>query len=131
MNTYNWYSKLIKPSWAPSPWVFGPVWAVLYILIAISYGSVFYMFFKNEIGLIIILPFIFNLIFNFAFTPLQFGLKNNWLASIDVILLLGTIIWSMVVIFPNMQWVMYIQIPYLIWVTIATVLQLSITYLNK
>jgi tryptophan-rich sensory protein len=37
----------------------------------------------------------------------------------------------MVVIFPNMQWVMYIQIPYLIWVTIATVLQLSITYLNK
>ena len=131
MNTYNWYSKLIKPSWAPSPWVFGPVWSVLYILIVISYGTVFYMFYKSEIGFITILPFILNLIFNFAFTPLQFGLKNNWLASIDVILLLGTIIWSMVVIFPNAQWVMYIQIPYLIWVSIATVLQLNITYLNK
>ena len=131
MNTYNWYSKLIKPSWSPAPRVFGPVWSVLYILIVISYGTVFYMFYKNEIGFIIILPFILNLIFNFAFTPLQFGLKNNWLASIDVVLLLGTIIWSMVVIFPNVQWVMYIQIPYLIWVSIATVLQLNITYLNK
>ena len=131
MNTYNWYSKLIKPSWAPAPWVFGPVWSILYILIAVSCGTVFYMFYKNEIGLLVVIPFILNLIFNIAFTPLQIGLKNNLLASIDVILILVTIIWTIVAIFPHAQWIAYIQIPYLIWVSIATVLQLSITYLNK
>ncbi len=131
MNTYNWYSKLIKPSWAPAPWVFGPVWSILYILIAVSFGTVFFMFYKNEIGLLVVIPFILNLILNIAFTPLQIGLKNNLLASIDVILILVTIIWGMVIIFPQVQWIAYIQIPYLIWVSIATVLQLSITYLNK
>ncbi len=89
------------------------------------------MFFKSQIGFLVMLPFALNLIFNFLFTTLQFGLKNNWLASIDIILILGTIIWSMIVIFPNAQWISYIQIPYLIWVTFATVLQLNITYLNK
>lgn len=131
MNTYNWYSKLIKPFWSPPPWIFGPVWSILYILIAISFGTVFFMFFKSQIGFLVMLPFALNLIFNFLFTTLQFGLKNNWLASIDIILILGTIIWSMIVIFPNAQWISYIQIPYLIWVTFATVLQLNITYLNK
>lgn len=131
MNTYNWYSKLNKPFWSPPPWVFGPVWLVLYLIIAISFGTVFYMFFKSEIGILILVPFILNIIFNIAFTPLQFGLKNNWLASVDIILVLGTLIWSMIVIFPHTQWIAYIQIPYLLWVSFATILQLNITYLNR
>jgi len=131
VNTYNWYSKLNKPFWSPPPWVFGPVWLVLYLIIAISFGTVFYMFFKSEIGILILVPFILNIIFNIAFTPLQFGLKNNWLASVDIILVLGTLIWSMIVIFPHTQWIAYIQIPYLLWVSFATILQLNITYLNR
>ncbi len=131
MNTYNWYSKLIKPPWAPSPWVFGPVWTFLYILIAISFGTVFYMLYKGEIVFLIALPFILNLIFNFSFSIFQFKLKNNLLAAVDIILTLITIIWAMAAIFPHAQWIAYIQIPYLIWVSIATLLQLNITYLNK
>jgi tryptophan-rich sensory protein len=92
MNRYNWYSQLIKPSWSPPAWIFGPVWTFLYILIAISFGKVFLMFFQKKVSFIVILPFILNLIFNFAFTPLQFGLKNNLLAAVDVILVLGTLI---------------------------------------
>lgn len=129
-NTYNWYSQLIKPSWAPPSWLFGPVWSVLYVLIAISFGSVFYLFGKGKIGFLICLPFILNLIFNFSFTPLQFTLQNNLLAAIDILLVLGTLIWGMIVIYPYARWITYIQIPYLLWVSFATVLQLTITFLN-
>ena len=131
MNRYNWYSQLIKPLWSPPAWIFGPVWTFLYILIAISFGKVFLMFFQKKVSFIVILPFILNLIFNFAFTPLQFGLKNNLLAAVDVILVLGTLIWAVIAIYPHARWVAYIQIPYLFWVSFATVLQLTITYLNK
>jgi len=130
-NTYNWYSTLIKPSWSPPSWLFGPVWTFLYVLIAISFGKVFLMGFKKEITFIVVLPFILNLIFNFAFTPLQFGLKNNLLAAIDILLVLATLIWLMVAIYPHAKWIAYIQIPYLFWVTFASVLQLTITFLNK
>ena len=131
MNNYNWYSQLIKPSWSPPAWLFGPVWTFLYILIAISFGKVFLMFFQKKNSFIVILPFIINLIFNFAFTPLQFGLKNNILAAVDIILVLGTLIWAIIAIYPHARWVAYIQIPYLLWVSFATILQLTITYLNK
>ena len=131
MNSYNWYSQLIKPYWSPPSWLFGPVWTFLYILIAISFGKVFLLFFQKKVSFIVILPFILNLIFNFAFTPLQFGLKNNFLAAVDVILVLGTLIWAIIAIYPYSRWVAYIQIPYLLWVSFATVLQLTITYLNK
>jgi translocator protein len=131
MNSYNWYSQLIKPSWSPPSWLFGPVWTFLYILIVISFGKVFLMFFQKKVSFIVVLPFILNLIFNFAFTPLQFGLKNNFLAAIDVVLVLVTLIWAIIAIYPYVRWVAYIQIPYLLWVSFATVLQLTITYLNK
>jgi len=131
MQNYEWYSQLVKPSWSPPAWLFGPVWSVLYILIAISFGKVFLMFFQNKIGFIILLPFILNLIFNFAFTPLQFGIKNNLLAAIDILLVLGTLVWAMIAIFPYAKWITYIQIPYLLWASFATVLQVTVTYLNR
>ncbi|MFY9484717.1 MAG: TspO/MBR family protein [Patescibacteria group bacterium] len=131
MNTYNWYSQLIKPSWAPPSWLFGPVWSVLYLLIAISFGWVFWLVWNKKIAPALALPFVLNLIFNFAFTPLQFGLKNNLLATIDIVLVLGTLIWAMVAFYPRARWVAYIQVPYLLWVTFATVLQITITYLNR
>ena len=129
-NAYDWYSTLIKPSWAPPSWLFGPVWTFLYVLIAISFGRVFVMFFQKQIGWLIILPFILNLFFNFIFTYLQFGLRNNFLAGIDVLLVLGTLIWAMIAIYPYAPWVTYMQIPYVAWVSFATVLQLTVTYLN-
>lgn len=131
MNTYNWYAQLIKPSWAPPSWLFGPAWSLLYVLIGISFGKVFLMFFKKEIPFIVLLPFIFNLVFNAIFTPIQFGLKNNLLATADILLLLGTLIWATVAIFPYVRWVSYIQTPYLLWVSFATVLQITVTYLNR
>jgi tryptophan-rich sensory protein len=126
----SWYSQLIKPTWSPPSWLFGPVWTFLYALIAISFAKVFLMFVKKQIPFLVVLPFVLNLIFNFSFTPLQFGLKNNLLSAIDIVLVLATLIWAMVAIYPHARWISYIQIPYLLWVAFATALQLTITYLN-
>lgn len=131
MNTYNWYSTLIKPTWAPPSWLFGPVWSFLYLIIAISFGAVFIKVFNKALPFSVALPFILNIVFNLAFTPLQFGLKNNLLGSIDIVLVLSTLIWAMVAIYPHMKWVALVNIPYLLWVSFATVLQISITYLNR
>ncbi|MEI6280839.1 MAG: TspO/MBR family protein [bacterium] len=129
-NAYNWYSQLIKPTWSPPSWLFGPVWSVLYVLITISFGKVFIMGWQKQIPFLIVLPFILNLFFNIIFTFIQFGLKNNLLAALDISFVLITLVWAMIAIYPYVKWVTYIQVPYLIWVTFATVLQLTITYLN-
>lgn len=131
MQTYSWYSKLKKPIWAPPAWLFGPVWTFLYVLIFISFGKVFWMVAQGELPFIVALPFILNLFFNFIFTYLQFKLKNNFLAAIDVVLVLITLKLAIWVIFPYVPWVAYMQIPYLLWVCFAAVLQLTITYLNR
>jgi translocator protein len=130
MRNYEWYQQLIKPSWSPPSWLFGPVWTFLYVLIAISFGTVFYKTATKQLPLIVALPFALNLFFNLIFTSIQFGLKNNYLAALDILLVLGTLIWAMIAVFPHARWIAYIQTPYLLWVLFATILQLTITYLN-
>ncbi len=131
MNEASRYMEYIQPSWAPPAWLFGPVWSVLYVLIAISFGFVFYKVFKGELAWLVALPFAINLIANAAFTPVQFGLNNLPLASVVIVIVLVTIVWAMVAIWPHYKWVALMQIPYLLWVSFATVLQFTITYLNQ
>lgn len=128
--TYDWYAQLLKPSWAPPSWLFGPVWSVLYLLIAISFGFVFYQIWKKRLPKQMALPFLFNLVTNALFTPLQFGLRSNLLALIDILLVLASILWILKTIYPKIRWVAFAQIPYLLWVSFATVLQISVTMLN-
>ncbi len=131
MTTYQSYQTLIKPTWAPPAYLFGPVWTFLYILIAISFGAVFMRAFKGTIPFAVALPFILNILFNILFTPLQFYFKNLTLASIDVVLVVITLVWAMVAIYPFASWITYMQIPYLLWTSFASVLQLTITWMNR
>lgn len=130
MQNATWYRAIVKPSWAPPSWLFGPVWTVLYAIIAASYGYVGYLFMMKKLPFMVLLPFLLNLTFNLAFTPIQFGLQNNLLAAIDILLVLGTLIWALVVIYPYASWVTYVNIPYVAWVSFATVLQITITIMN-
>ena len=134
MNTYAWYAQLIKPSWTPPTWLFGPVWTILYIIIAVTYSTIFYKAFTRQIPWMVALPFVLNLIFNAAFTPIQFGLKNNALASLDILLVVITLVWALYAVWqaaPNLRWIVYANMPYLVWGLFATCLQLTITYLNR
>ena len=130
-STYSWYSTLKKPSFSPPSWVFGPVWSVLYVIIAISFLRVFFLAYSGAFSWIITLPFILNLVFNFSYSPIQFRLRNNYLAAVDILLILSTLVWMIFVIWPYSHLVAYAQIPYLLWVSFATILQLTITWLNK
>lgn len=130
MNTYTEYTTYIKPDWAPPAWLFGPVWTILYAVIAVSFGYIIYKWWKGGISWKMVLPFKLNLLFNLLFTPIQFGLQNNTLAAVDILLILGTLLWSMTIIWKKYTWVALVNVPYLAWVSFATVLQLTITYLN-
>jgi len=126
-----WYAQLAKPFFAPPASVFGPVWTVLYLIIAVSFGYVLLHTLKRRLPFSMLLPFVLNLVFNLAYTPIQFGLKNNALASVDILLVLGTLVWALLAAWPRARWVALVNIPYLLWVSFATVLQLSITWLNR
>lgn len=131
MDAYSWYATLIKPAWSPPAWVFGPVWTLLYAIIAVTYGTVFYKVFMGTLPWRVAVPFALNLVFNFSFTYFQFGLKNNYLAAVDILLVLATLVWALVAIYPRIKWIALANIPYLLWVSFATVLQLTVTYLNR
>lgn len=130
MDAFLWYQSLVKPLWAPPAWLFGPVWTVLYVIIAITFGFVFYKTFKKELPQVVALPFLLNLVFNFVFSPLQFGFQNNLLAAVDVVLVLGTLVWALAAVYKRVRWVFWLNLPYLLWVCFATILQLTVTYLN-
>ena len=130
MESATWYLQLTKPFWAPPAWVFAPLWLILYTLIIISFGTVFYKVAKKKLPTEIAMPFVLNIIFNIAFINVNLGLHNNILASIIVLLVLGTVVWMITVIHPKVRWIAYAQIPYLTWSIFAVILQLTITCMN-
>jgi translocator protein len=126
-----WYSTLIKPSFAPPQWLFGPAWTILYSIIAVTFIRIFYLTAQNSLPFSATVPFILNLICNLSYSPLQFSLKNNYLAAVDAILVFGTLVWAIIAIWPYSHALAYAQAPYLLWVSFAVVLQLTIAWLNR
>ena len=131
MRTYIQYRSYKKPSWAPPAWLFGPVWTALYMLIAISFGYVGYLWITGVLSFSTVLPFVLNLIFNFLFTTIQFRWHNFTLAALDVVAVWATLVWALVVVLPLVPWVAYINLLYLAWVSFAAMLQLTITVMNR
>ena len=131
MNESTWYKGLKKPSWAPPAKIFAPVWTVLYVIITWSFAFALYGVAVGFFPPIIGLPFILNLIFNFAFTPIEFRLKNNIVALADVLLTLGTLIWALIAIFPFWAPIAIINIPYLLWLVFASSLQIANVAKNR
>lgn len=126
----DYYFFLLKPTWAPPAWLFGPVWTVLYVIILVTFGWVFYQVARKTWPKGIAIPFALNVASNIAFTPIQFGLRNNLLATVDIFFVLGTLVWAMVMVWPRAKWIAVANVPYLLWVLFATVLQVTITLMN-
>ena len=130
MNFRTWYDQLGKPAWTPSPRAISIIWTILYPIILVSFGFVFYQWYRGAVPRIVALPFIINLVANILFMPIFAGLRSQWLATADIVVVLGTMIWIMQSIWPQYRWVAIAQVPYLIWVSIATVAQCSIMMRN-
>lgn len=125
-----WYDALVKPSWTPPAGTISTIWTVLYPIIAISFGFVFFQFFKKRVKGRVVVPFIVNLAVNLLFTPIFFGLQNISLATFDILIVWATTLWIIKTVWKRYRWVALAQIPYLVWVTIAATLQLKI-FLNN
>ena len=130
MSWMTWYNSLAKPTWTPAPSTIGLIWQILYPIILVSFLFVFVQAARKKVGWRVALPFAINLVANLIFTPIQFGLRNLPLATVDILIVWGTILWMIVAVWRHYRWVAVAQVPYLIWVSIATVLQLSITWMN-
>ncbi len=131
MTWMEWYRTLAKPSWTPEPRTIGLIWQVLYPLILFSIAFVCVQVYRGKMPARVVLPFAINLAANLIFTPIQFGLRNLPLATADILIVWATIVWSMVAVWRHSRAIALMQVPYLVWVSLATVLQVSITVMNR
>ena len=130
MDWMTWYNSLAKPSWTPQPSTIGTIWGILYPVIVVTFAFVFVQWFRGKLTWREGVPFAINLASNLLFSPIQFTLRNNALATVDIMIIWGSLIWMIVAIWPRYRLIAIAQVPYFIWVSIASVLQVSITIMN-
>ena len=125
-----WYRKLRKPKWNPPSLLFGPVWTLLYALMAIA-AYIVWISPASLFRAVALALFALQLALNFLWTPLFF--KLHWLraASIEIIFLLVTIAASCRVFWAVNHAASILMMPYLLWVGFATALSSKIWRLNR
>lgn len=127
-----WYPTLVKPIFNPPNWIFAPVWTLLYIGMGIASGLIWNEIENKQKEVKIALQyFILQLGLNALWSYLFFGLNNLLLSLIEIILLLLVIIECYKLFKPINATAAKLFIPYIIWVSFATLLTLSIFYLNN
>jgi benzodiazapine receptor len=124
-----WYPTLIKPSWNPPSWLFGPVWSLLYLLMAIAAWRVWQR--RNQPGAALVLRMWFvQLALNALWSLLFFGLHNPGAALVEIVLLWLVLAWLQLQFFRQDRLAALLWAPYLVWVTFAAGLNFAIWQLN-
>lgn len=125
-----WYAYLHKPFFSPPNWVFGPVWTLLYAMMGISAFLIWQKGTQKKKVNKALGYFFVQLFFNFLWSVLFFGLHNPLLGLLGIVLLLISIILTSVTFYKLSKAASYLLVPYLLWVSFATLLNLSIVLLN-
>lgn len=124
-----WYASLHKPSWNPPGWVFGPVWTLLYTMMAVAAWLVW-----RQGGwrrrLRPLSWFLVQLAFNAAWTPLFFGLQRPGLAFVDILLLWLAVVATLASFRRVHRGAAWLLVPYLVWITFAAVLNFTLWRMN-
>lgn len=128
--TWDWYNQLNKPSFMPPSWLFGPVWTILYILIASAGFLVWEKGLQDKKVKIALLVFLVQLVLNVLWTPLFFGMKLLLIALIEIVILWITIAITIVLFRKISLTASVFMLPYLLWVSFAVLLNASIYNLN-
>jgi benzodiazapine receptor len=125
-----WYASLIKPTWNPPNWIFGPVWTVLYVTMAVSAWLVWRRG-SDALRTRALGAYGVQIALNAAWSPLFFGARSPGWALVDILLLNGAIAVT-VFLFLRIQRVAgYLLVPYAGWVLFATVLNATLWHLNR
>lgn len=120
-----YYAALAKPAWAPPPWIFGPVWTVLYLMMAVAAWLVWREGgWRAQRGPLTL--YLVQLVLNALWTPLFFGLRNPGLAFFEIVLLGVAIVLTGRAFRPVSRLAAWMFVPYLIWVVFAAALNFSI-----
>lgn len=124
-----WYATLAKPTWNPPAWIFGPVWSLLYLLMAVAAWLVWRQAgiagARLPLGL-----FAVQLTLNSLWSVLFFGLHSPGAAAAEILLLWGAILATLITFWQRSKLAGGLLVPYLAWVSFATVLNVTIWRLN-
>ncbi len=123
----DWYPTLVKPSWNPPNWIFGPVWTALYLMMAVAAWLVWRSD-GNIRGAMIL--FFSQLALNFAWSFLFFGARSPWLGLMDIAMLWLALVITVIAFFQKSAAAGLLMLPYLAWVSFAAILNLAIWRLN-
>lgn len=122
----SWYAGLLKPSWTPPGWIFGPVWSVLYLCMAVAA----WLAWRKSNDVLPMVLFAIQLALNAAWSWLFFGLHSPGLAFLDIVLLWIAIGGTAVVFWRRSPVAGLLFLPYFAWVSFAAALNFAIWRLN-
>lgn len=125
-----WYPALQKPVWTPASWLFGPVWTILYLMMAVAAWLVWRRRKTARVGGAMVLFFI-QLILNAAWSPLFFGLQNPLAGLLDIVLLWAAILATLIAFRRISSAAAALLVPYWLWVSYAATLNFAIWTLNR
>ena len=132
----DWYVTLEKPVFNPPNWLFGPAWLTLYVLMGVSFARMWQVAVRSRYPLVNrfakrgLIIFVIHFVFNLAWTPVFFGLHEPGWALVIIFIILAFIIILIRHFFRIDRIAAFLLIPYLAWVSFATLLNASIVYLN-
>lgn len=127
-----WYPTLVKPSFNPPNWIFAPVWTSLYVMMGVAAGLIWNQITTQKAAVTKALQFFtIQLVLNALWSYLFFGLHNLMLATIEVVLLWLMIFETYSQFAKINKTASYLMLPYLAWVSFASVLTASIWWLNR
>lgn len=126
-----WYRNLRKPSWNPPDWLFGPAWTLIYILIAWAAGAAWYATPETQRLWLVVVPFSINALLNALWSVLFFTAKRPQWALAEVVLLWLSTASLIPLAATHSAFAAQLLVPYVLWVTFASALNLRIVQLNR
>jgi len=125
-----WYATLNKPFFAPPNWLFGPAWTLLYFLMGVAFYLIWKQGWQKKKNRIAVKYFLAQLALNFIWSPIFFGLRAPLLGLIVIVAMWIMIAATMKKFYPLSKLAFYLLVPYLLWVSFATLLNGAIVVLN-
>jgi tryptophan-rich sensory protein len=126
----SWYPSLVKPSWNPPTAIFGPIWSVLYLIMAIAAWLVWRRGSEYEV-IPAMTTYFGQLMLNIMWPLIFFGLQAPGLAVIDIVILWCAIVVAMTQFGRVSRLAAWLLVPYLAWVTFASALNITIWRINS